>query len=414
MIINNYISNNLLLEDKLGDDLEKWLKSGDFLSFFQLVQSAEQNKDDTILSSLYRFCLDTLYNNRDIIKVTSPFYFEKLRLNWLTEILEKKNEDFVKAVRWLRVCVNVDNEYIRFYFEVSKRDREEEVKKIIFNNNGRLKPFYMGKADLYTEYLLDWFLRRYNLAIATKLVFILCRQKITQSKGFMETLKSNFPKSVGNWLFPLLVLIGLVALASNYLGSIFDSLFQAYSISAHVSLSNVNCFTTVLFWLYPLMLILLVLSFWRKMFLWFKLMIPRMVGGIVVGYLPLLLTDEAWNMVKEIDVLEASCLITFAFGVSLYYIFIEIHNTLKDKWESLVRALRVFATGLLESLVIGIIVLDLITKAFKPSLLEEGLLVHGLLGYIYPKLLYIYFPLALLIGIFVQIIWEDKPITHPL
>jgi hypothetical protein len=139
-----------------------------------------------------------------------------------------------------------------------------------------------------------------------------------------------------------------------------------------------------------------------------------MVGGIVVGYLPLLLTDEAWNMVKAIKVLEASCLITFAFGLSLYYIFIEIHNTLKDKWESLVRALRVFATGLLESLVIGIIVLDLITKAFKPSLLEEGLLVHGLLGYIYPKLLYIYFPLALLIGIFVQIIWEDKPITHPL
>jgi len=41
---------------------------------------------------------------------------------------------------------------------------------------------------------------------------------------------------------------------------------------------------------------------------------------------------------------------------------------------------------------------------------KEMPLVH----IVYPSVLLTYFPLALFIGVFVQILWEDKPITEQL
>jgi len=226
-------------------------------------------------------------------------------------------------------------------------------------------------------------------------------------------VKTSFPYPLGNWLIPFLALLLLIIIGFNHFGSIFSLLLNKI-VTVHFTLRSMNIFTTILVVIYPFTLISFIISiFWRNTFLIFKLLLPRMVGGIVVGYLPLILTDEAWDMVKEMDKLEAFCLVTFALGFSLYYIFIEINNTVKNKWVAFGRTLRVFSTGLLESFLIGVVISDIITRAFCPSLVNS-LAVQGLLGCIYPKLLYLYFPLALLLGIFVQIIWEEKPITHPL
>ena len=108
------------------------------------------------------------------------------------------------------------------------------------------------------------------------------------------------------------------------------------------------------------------------------------------------------------------CLSTFYIWCSYYYLSIEVQNTVRDKLVGIIRASRVFSTGVLESFAIGMVALDLITPAFLPDGVPADVLQPAFVGSIYPRILCVYSPLALLIGIFVQIIWEDKPITEPL
>ena len=104
--------------------------------------------------------------------------------------MEGNTEDTVKAVRWVRVCVNTEDEYIRFYFAVSKRDKEKEVKDVIFEEGNRLKSFYLDKAELYAVALSDWFLKRYDIKSA---------QNITDEL-LQEEHKSNFLESISNYI----------------------------------------------------------------------------------------------------------------------------------------------------------------------------------------------------------------------
>jgi lipopolysaccharide export LptBFGC system permease protein LptF len=40
--------------------------------------------------------------------------------------------------------------------------------------------------------------------------------------------------------------------------------------------------------------------------------------------------------------------------------------------------------------------------------------IAGWIGYIFPKVILLYAPLALFLGILVQLIWEEKTVTQPL
>ncbi len=91
----------------------------------------------------------------------------------------------------------------------------------------------------------------------------------------------------------------------------------------------------------------------------------------------------------------------------------------RHKKEVFKRSLNIFSKGVLYSFSVGIIILDFLNAHFinnmKDTDVFKNLHLHaGIIGIIDPKVLLVFFPLALLIGIFVQIIREDKPITEPL
>ena len=157
----------------------------------------------------------------------------------------------------------------------------------------------------------------------------------------------------------------------------------------------------------------------RKTTLYFKLLIPRLLGGIFIGYFPILIGEEVWSFVKEVNAFEGFFIVILSSVFCLYYLFTELNNVVKDIRVASFRSMRIWLIGLIESFIIGIFIQDLFARAFVNTLETNyyGLMMppHGLLGgKIYPKVLLIYFPLALFIGVFVQLIWEDKPITHPL
>lgn len=159
-------------------------------------------------------------------------------------------------------------------------------------------------------------------------------------------------------------------------------------------------------------------KFYTNFTLYFKLLIPRLIGGILIGYLPILMSSDLWKFVKHINDFEGFFIILISSVFCFYYLFTEIKNVVDDTRTAFFRSMRIWLIGLLESFLFGVVIMDLFARAFVKSfdkLDKLGEPISGLLGgQIYPKVLIIYFPLALFIGIFVQLIWEDKPITHSL
>lgn len=80
---------------------------------------------------------------------------------------------------WLRICVNLQNDpNYDFYFEKNSIDKEEEVKQILFENNGKgdLRAIFKDDGQIRHDWQIRlrttafWFLRRYNWSEAKKIL----------------------------------------------------------------------------------------------------------------------------------------------------------------------------------------------------------------------------------------------------
>lgn len=155
-----------------------------------------------------------------------------------------------------------------------------------------------------------------------------------------------------------------------------------------------------------------------------KLYFPRIIASIIIGYLPLIFTAESWY----VSVAEAwgvnLLLPVLTLFASIFYLFTEVKNNL-EYTSSLyrARARTIFWFSLRASLYLGILLLPLIA-VYLPADAKIGNL-SGNYPYlwiflscdnfcIFLKMLIFNVPLALFIGIIVQVIWEEKPVSYPL
>jgi hypothetical protein len=147
-----------------------------------------------------------------------------------------------------------------------------------------------------------------------------------------------------------------------------------------------------------------------------QLFLPRLAAGIIVGYL-VLFNDEPWRCVFE-GVLHFSGkdgpwpawprVILPLLGV-LVNVYIETNNMTGHKigW----KPIFVFLRGCAYSALIGVAVSDV----FGASMAEYHKALpafQGFFGTIYPKVIFCHAPLALFIGVFLQLLWEDKTLTE--
>lgn len=163
-------------------------------------------------------------------------------------------------------------------------------------------------------------------------------------------------------------------------------------------------------------------------------MIGRLVGGCVIGWLPLL-TEEWWRLALTnpsghfpswIDFLPVA-----AFFIVVGYICLEARRFLPynriSSWELFKRSSQIVLLGLLLSALIGLFLCRFagpaVLKGIEGQISEDcraPLLwfLKGLYGSsndVFPlAILLIHSPLAMFIGIFIQILWEEKPLTEPL
>jgi hypothetical protein len=285
-----------------------------------------------------------------------------------------------------------------------------------------------ARLRIILERLTVWFLRRYALEDANKLINAqrhLDKSGTSNKKQRLQKICMSIRNIASNKLFWVVffILLPFVVGAFNiYAEKLFSLLFLVL----------------IVYFVYSLYRFC-----WRRDVYWFKKMIPRLLGGIIVGYLPLLMTSEMWEFSMNITWLEFLQIIIVSLLACWIYLYVEVNNAIRDKNEAFKRANSVLLLGCIESLIVGLVFcslfgpilidkvafrggsIDFTQKYFLFHLPKEidapilfGLLnvpfFKNLVHVVYPPVILLYFPLALFIGIFVQIIWEDKPITEPL
>jgi hypothetical protein len=166
--------------------------------------------------------------------------------------------------------------------------------------------------------------------------------------------------------------------------------------------------------------------------------VPRIGAGIIVGYLPVFLIDEVWDLVSEDwgTLVMVASLLGFA---TLLYLYVEVQRRLGDTRVAFRRARSIFLLGVVEALALGLLLTSLFGRfmaernwgaevgAATRSATFETLRatmppVAGQLPPIVGFEPFLAFPAAVLlmtflsffIGTFLQLMWEDIPLTEPL
>ena len=186
-------------------------------------------------------------------------------------------------------------------------------------------------------------------------------------------------------------------------------------------------FIVMLTWYILLLLLLffILAQIMRKRWLYSQLLLPRLLGAAIVGLLPLLLNDQSWIIGIQSSVFNWGLLALFTYTGSFIYIFIEVHNVKKFiKGHSITKALkesrRIFLIALSETLFIVTVTSSLIFPTVISNIKDDipnykfGIYAStSLLSFgFFPSLIILWTGIALFIGSFVQLLWQDQRITE--
>jgi len=150
------------------------------------------------------------------------------------------------------------------------------------------------------------------------------------------------------------------------------------------------------------------------------LLLPRLMAGVLVGYMALVLQEDAYhipNFIFDISSPVLRCLVIFAFLcacglLGYFYLRADISQFTRGKKKSIPRKRAVttllFATTI--SLAMGLLALVFMTK-HPPE--PNHRFWRGPFGWIDPCLMLFYVPLSFLTGLVSQFIFEEKSLTAP-
>ena len=329
---------------------------------------------------------------------------------------------------WLEeVCL--DESHQLFEFEGTPFDsREVEVRRVIgveaaitIERGRDLSAFLRrrGNRDALRvlEKLEAWFLRQYDVHHAAVVIHHAdnLRLDVDDADRVLSRHSSrNYALAIGLLLAPFLA--GSVAYDRAPL--FFDVMCSAEMIMADA--------TVLWFLLYRFC--------WKRNLTFFHASVPRIGAGIIVGYLPIFFIDEVWYLAQEswMTIGMVSLLLGFA---TLLYLYVEVQRKLGDSGIAFARARQIFLLGVLQALGIGVLLTGLIGGLMAERNWQhgEGVAALGALSENLPRFLgqlpmipgiepFYAFPSAVLlmtfmsffIGTFLQLMWEDLPITEPL
>lgn len=330
--------------------------------------------------------------------------------------------------RWLEeVCLDETNDAFE-RTDSPFEEREAEVLRAVAADGrgpvtrGReLSPFLRQLRSRDGLRLLEklerWFLRQYDVGHASAVIHHAAR--IAEGRDDAREVLSRH--STRSYLLalgiPALPFLG-AAFAYPRAPAVFDWL-----VSAEVALGM-----AVAFWF------LIYRFMWRRDLTFFHASVPRIGAGIIVGYLPVFLIDEVWDLAEQSPFYLVS-VVTLLGSTTLLYIYVEVQRRLGDSRVSFARALDIFLLGLVQAFGFGLVVTSLLgplmavrnwgegpsadtlagLRESAPPFVGELPLVMGVEPLpAFPTAVVLMAFLAFFIGTFLQLLWEDLPITEPL
>jgi hypothetical protein len=330
--------------------------------------------------------------------------------------------------RWLEeVCLDEDNRV----FEVEDspfEDRETEVLQAISGygppriERGReLIPFLqrVGNRDCLRalKKLGAWFLRQYDIHNAA----VMIHHADHMGRGVLEPDRVLSRHSTRNYLLALAALASPFVAATFFYNSapvLFDAICTGELIAGNA----------VVLWF------LLYRFCWKRNLTFFHASVPRIAAGIIVGYLPIFFIDEVWDLAQRSWIALGSVALLIAF-TTLLYLYVEVERRLGNAAEAFARTRQIFLLGLLQAFGIGLIITGLVGRFMAsrnwvesgravpiealretlPPFIGELPKIVGLEPfYTFPTAIFMMTFLSFFIGTFLQLMWEDIPITEPL
>jgi hypothetical protein len=329
--------------------------------------------------------------------------------------------------RWLEdICLDENNRV----FEAADSpfdNREIEVCRAI-ERSGRasvrcardLCPFIRrpGNRDCLRvlDKLASWFLKQYDVYNAS----VMIHHADYISQGVVEPDRVLSRHTTANYVGALLLIAApfLVAIfAYERAPTFFDMVCAAELIIAD----------TAVLWF-------LVYRFcWKRDLTFFRAAVPRIGAGIIVGYLPIFFIDEVWALAAQPWVVLASVALLMGF-MTLLYLYIEIRGRLGDTATAFARARQIFFLGVFQAFGAGLVITGLVggfmalrnwgggAAADLTTLVGSLPAFAGQLPkivgfdpfYTFPPAVFVMTFLSYFIGTFLQLMWEDIPITQPL
>jgi len=330
--------------------------------------------------------------------------------------------------RWLEdVCLDEGNRA----FEVEDSpfgDRETEVRYALSRSPG-VKIQRAGDLTAFLRRprnrdclrvlgkLSSWFLRQYDIHHAA----VMIHHQEDMRRGSVDGDRVLSRHNTRNYL----VALGLGI--SPYVGAAFayERAPRLFDVLSSLELLAVAA-GVVWFLLYRFS--------WKRDLTFFHASVPRIAAGIIVGYLPIFFIDEVWGLANRSWALLGTVSMLLGF-VTLLYLYVEVQRRLGDVDLAFDRARQIFLLGVLQSFGAGLVITGLTggymasrnwadTDVLVPvETLRETLptfvgQLPKIMGveplYAFPAAVFVMTLMAFFIGTFLQLLWEDIPITEPL
>lgn len=330
--------------------------------------------------------------------------------------------------RWLEdVCLDEDNHV----FEIENspfEDRESEVRRAVGVSGSErvlrpadLTPFLCrpGNRDCLRvlQKLGRWFLRQYDIDYAAAVI----HHGDDMARGVVDPDRVLSRHQTRNYLAALAVLSApflAASIAYERAPELFDLMCSAELLVAGAAV--------LWFLLYRFC--------WKRDLTFFHTSVPRVMAGIIVGYLPIFFIDEVWAFSNRSWVILVSVSILLGM-VTLLYIYIEVQRRLGDVDLAFARARQIFLLGVLQAFGIGLIItgltgglmasrnwspgdtalpLEALRDVMPPFIGQLPRIVGFEPFYTFPAAIFVMTFMSFFIGTFLQLLWEDIPITEPL
>jgi hypothetical protein len=174
--------------------------------------------------------------------------------------------------------------------------------------------------------------------------------------------------------------------------------------------------------------------FWRRDLVFFHSAVPRIMAGIIVGYLPIFFIDEVWSLAGR-SWMTLSMIVVMLGSTTLLYLYIEVQRRLGDTQLAFARARQIFLLGVLQAAGIGVLLtgmvgrfmaarnwpgggddvpVDALREASAPFVGQLPVVLGVEPFYAFPSAVFMMAFMSFFIGTFLQLMWEDLPITEPL